>query len=215
MKCDVIIPIGPGHETLAIEAMQSVAIAAMLSKGRFDEIQAVPFDDTSGRFGRSLARNLAVQQSDADWVYFLDADDYVLPPLFQSVELCLPDYDAVWGMYGEIEGIYLKERYQTWGFTTYKQLVSLGPHFTIKMGHFIRRDVALKYPFNTKMNAGEDWEYYFRVWASERCTKLGGPMVYAKRRGSHSKGPKSATGGNWNESVDAQFKLARKKLISD
>ncbi len=43
----------------------------------FTEIQHVIVNDTKGELGRSKARNLGM--IDADWYFFLDADDVVMP----------------------------------------------------------------------------------------------------------------------------------------
>jgi hypothetical protein len=217
MKCDVIIPVGPGHENIVYDAFQSVSIAENFSLGPFKEVALLPVDDTKGIIGRSAARNKAVEESDADWVYFLDADDIVLPELFSSVEESVRDpfYDAVWGKFGEMKDWILFERYQTWNIQTYEQLIQIPPGFSVKIGHFVRREIAAKYPFNTKMNTGEDWEYYLRIWRQQECIKIGGPTVYAKRRGMHSKGPKSANGAQWNESVNEQLRRARPRKTQD
>lgn len=208
---DVVIPVGPGHKELAQGAAESVHMAAMLGRGDFTRVRIVLKDDTSGTLGRSEARNKAVAESDAEWIYFLDADDVVTPPLFESVVGHLDAYDAIWGKFGELHGLCLMERFQTWGFSTYDALLSLSAHTSVKIGHFVRRAVALDNPFNVTMNAGEDWDYYLRVWKRYRCIKLGGPVVYAKRKGQHSTGPRAATGADWNKSVAEQMAKARQE----
>ena len=210
-SCEIIIPVGPGHEDTANESAKSVMLAADFGNGPFSDITVRMQHDTDGQLGRSAARNKAVKESDAEWVYFLDADDLVLPELFESVRGYIDDYDAIWGKFGELHGMLVLERYQSHGFTTLERLVKIGPHCSIKIGHFVRREIALKYPFNEDMNAGEDWDYYLRIWKSERCIKIGGPITYVKTKNRRSSGPKSATGVDWAKSVARQIMACETK----
>ena len=66
MEVQVCIPVGPGHEEVALEAAQSC-----MSLG-FD---VIPIDDTQGLLGRSKARNIGVKLAKSEWIFFLDADD--------------------------------------------------------------------------------------------------------------------------------------------
>ncbi len=100
MDCTVIIPIGPGHEKIAEQAIESVIMASNEGIGRFHNIHIVAGDDTLGNKGRSKTRNECVfgidrnlprnafvcsgltaeegQNIDAlksEWLFFLDADD--------------------------------------------------------------------------------------------------------------------------------------------
>ena len=83
MKVDCIIPVGPGHEDLHLQAVESVRIASLL-KGSFTDINIRIIDDTKGQLGRSKARNIAVEGSDSDWIFFLDADDRIHPEACSS-----------------------------------------------------------------------------------------------------------------------------------
>ena len=56
MNCDVIVPVGPGHEELYSRAIESVRIA-VLQKGPFEKVNIRVVDDTKGLMGRSAARN--------------------------------------------------------------------------------------------------------------------------------------------------------------
>lgn len=98
MRCCVVIPVGPGHEKLALRAKASVQQAVAHGMGAFDGVEVLCQDD-SGGLGRSRARNLAVGQAGrmaADWIFFLDADDLMHPHAFEAVAGFLPGHDAVW-----------------------------------------------------------------------------------------------------------------------
>jgi hypothetical protein len=76
------------------------------------------------------------------------------------------------------------------------------------MGHFVKREVAIKLPFNEEMNTGEDWDYYLRLWRDHDCIKIREPLML-NRRGMHSTGPRSATGRDWTIAVNKMIEEAR------
>ncbi len=207
MDCDIIIPVGPGHEQMALGAAASFEMAKVCGMGAFDKISPQMVDDTQGRFGRSAARNSAAAESTAEWLFFLDADDVVLPEVFQAAVPYM-DRDAVWGKFAQLDGTCVLDRFQGWGFETYDELIQLHPWCSVKIGHLVRRKVFNQYKFNEDLDCGEDWDYYLRVWKHQRCIKHGA-LTYAKRSGAHSTGPRSATGKQWNETVNAMLERAR------
>lgn len=206
MKCDVIIPVGPGHEQLVHRAVNSVAIAERYSKGLFTDIDVIAIDDTKGDHGRSKARNEGVQGSKADWLFFLDADDLMSPKCFMNVAE-YQDHDAIWGRIIEYANGVVTERYQVPEIESFADLLFYDPYLTIQMGHFVRREIALENPFNEKMNTGEDWDYYLRVW-KHNCIKINLSFMY-NVRGEHSTGPKSANGQQWRKVVEDLIEKAK------
>lgn len=54
------MPVGPGHEQIAGQALQSVMLAANASLGPFSAVHVIVGDDTAGEMGRSAARNAMV-----------------------------------------------------------------------------------------------------------------------------------------------------------
>ncbi|AYN94980.1 FkbM family methyltransferase [Pseudomonas sp. LTJR-52] len=210
MKCTVIIPIGPGHQSLVQRAKNSVNSAIQNGIGAFDEVEILEFDDTQGFFGRSHARNEAVKlasESSSDWLFFLDADDLMVESAFQAVAALLDDYDAIWG---EIYVADLatqqatRREHQVSPVTTLEQVLTNDPYLTLQMGHFVRTEVARQYPFDTELNSGEDFDYYLRVWKENRCIKINQPL-FLNVRGEHSTGPRSATGADWRKSINYVF----------
>lgn len=100
----VIIPVGPGHETHVIEALDSLE-AQTLRQWQgivvWDTgtpipstlLNAYPFIvwlTTAGQTGAGAARNTGARQATAPLLLFLDADDWLLP---QALELLLQAYN--------------------------------------------------------------------------------------------------------------------------
>lgn len=76
MKLVVGIPVGPGHKRVVHRADLSVRYAIDKNTGPFTEVKTIVIDDTKGQWGRAAARNTVMSlEPDADWYYFLDADD--------------------------------------------------------------------------------------------------------------------------------------------
>src|SRR4051812_40635922 len=82
MNLAVITPIGPGHHHCATTAMASVN-AARERPGPFSSVRHIVIDDGAGTLGRGAARNLGMVE-DADWYFFLDADDMMRPDALQA-----------------------------------------------------------------------------------------------------------------------------------
>lgn len=195
----VIIPVGPGHEEIVNECIQSV-INASRKRGKFKKPAVITVDDTEGKFGRSRARNMGVKRADTDYVFFLDSDDLMHPKAFKYASGYL-EYDGIWGdIYSFSEN---ETPIRRWGQVYPRNLNELkfyDPTLTIQMGHFVRREIALENPFDEEMNTAEDFDYYLRVWKKHDCIKINKPLFY-NRRGVHSSGPRSATGRDWSKKV--------------
>ncbi len=209
MKIDVIVPVGPGHEELHRRAVGSVHMAIDNADQR--GVSVVVMEDFRGEIGRSKARNDAVKGSSADWVFFLDSDDMMHPRCFEHARHYLESFDgyeAIWGLCHKLEGEYILPRMELPNISRYEVLIRHHPMATVKIGHFVRREVALEYPFNESMDCGEDWDYYLRIWKAEKCIKVPHPF-YIKASGQHSKGPRSANGRQWTETVQRMLAEAR------
>lgn len=108
----VIIPVGPGHDGVLVDALDS--LEAQFNRGwegicvwdynPGKEIidyytQAYPhikFFNTGGGRGPGFARNYGVDHAEADFITFLDADDYYSPEFLTHVNpaTCI-DYQAI------------------------------------------------------------------------------------------------------------------------
>lgn len=206
MKCTVITPVGPGHKELAADCIQSVADAMRQSKGLFDVIAHSVVDDTNGHLGRSAARNKGVADAireKSEWLFFLDADDLILPDVFAAVQDDISKYDAVFGQICEQNKNDSQPRIrdkQQIPINSIMDILNIDPFFSLQMGHFVRTTVAHSIPFNVSRNTGEDFEYYLKLWHKFRCIKIQKPL-FINRRGLHSSGPKAADGMQWRRNV--------------
>ena len=206
-RCAVIIPVGPGHENLYQECIASIEKSFAGNKGRFSEIIPIRINDPEGKLGRSKARNLGIKQAaeqNVDWIFFIDADDLMAPSAFEYVSPYLDEYDGIWGSIWPIEKgeTTAKERPQQLPFLyTIEDVLSGDPFVTLGIGHFVNISAALSTPFDESLDAGEDFDYYLRVWEHYRCIKIPLPFWY-HRRGLHSHGPRSATGLDWRQKVE-------------
>lgn len=206
LKCAVVTPIGPGHEGLYRECVESAARAVACSKGPFTDIVAHKVDDGEGRYGRSRARNLGVQEAvrqGADWIFFLDADDLMVDNAFALAADYIGRYDAIWGqIYSFVQGDreVVKRPGQVETTDDINDILNNDPFLTLQMGHFVRASIALANPFDESLDTGEDFDYYLRVWRAGRCIKIP-HALFANRRGLHSTGQRSATGRDWRVAV--------------
>jgi glycosyltransferase involved in cell wall biosynthesis len=221
LTCCVITPVGPGHETLyENRALPSIKAAIEFGKGCLQEIKALPAYDLDGKLGRSKARNDAVRiasREKFDWIFFLDADDFLFEQAFVTASKCLEHVDALWGLIYESSADlkFIQARPNQLMFAeTMKQFLDTDPYLSLQMGHFVRTDIALKIPFDESMNCGEDFKYYLSVWSKFRCKKIPEPL-FLNIRGTSSTGPKSANGRDWNNIVGSLYANAKKVWAKD
>lgn len=94
----VIIPVGPGHERLLTQALDSLlaqtcrnweAVVINDSGSDLDDILTpypfVTLVETTGKNGAGKARNLGIESAKAALVLFLDADDWLLPNALEKM----------------------------------------------------------------------------------------------------------------------------------
>jgi len=184
MEVQVVTPVGPGHEELAVEA-----IASAINLG-FD---VLPIDDTEGKLGRSRARNIGVKMATAEWIFFLDADDVMHKDAKKAKKFT--QYDAIFGLIndGKVRAPQVRK-------VDFKTLLRYPPAQVLQIGHFVKRDVAAKYPFDEALNCGEDFDYFLRLWRDRSCIKIP-HTLFVNRRGRHSTGPRASTGQEWSIAV--------------
>ncbi|MCG6157843.1 tetratricopeptide repeat protein [Rubinisphaera margarita] len=213
-RCAVISPVGPGHAEIYSQAERSIRNAALQSAGPFREIIPFRIDDTAGKIGRSRARNHAVQRAaemGIEWVFFLDADDLMVPNAFAAVGPYLDRYDAIWGqIFSFDDGTeHAVQRENQLGQTDrFDDVLNSDPYLSLQIGHFVRTEIALRHPFNESLDVGEDFDYYLRLWESQRCIKTD-QAFFANRRGRHSTGPRAGTGRDWTIRVNEMMRTRR------
>jgi len=211
--CAIITPVGPGHEALLEQSCRpSIARAEAYRRGPFDEIRHYVMDDTQGRHGRSNRRNDALRRAReeaVDWVFFLDADDVLAPNAFEAFGRCLaaePGLDALWGLicaFDDAGEPQLREG-QPEHIDTRAELLAVPPFLSLQIGAFVRTECAARFGFDPAMDTGEDFKFYYQLWAHCRCAKRP-EIFFVNRRGAHSSGPRAATGQDWAACVSAQW----------
>lgn len=210
MNCAVVIPVGPGHQEIVHEAIDSVQQAVAYSKGPFKEVRLAVGDDSQGEHGRSKTRNRSARaafDAGANWLFFLDADDFLDIRAFEKAHApIVHGFEAIWGSIWTTAG---ERKGQVWP-ETFEDYIWAEPFLTLQIGHFVMSEVAICNPFDEGMNCGEDVDYYLRVWRRHHCTKIRERLM-VNRRGLHSVGPKAGTGAQWSETTSAMIWQARQE----
>ena len=215
----IITPVGPGHAEIYGDNLASIKRACQEHPGAFEKVKPLRLNDTNGTAGRSYGRNFGIHQAveaGCEWIFFLDADDVLVPNAFEAVAPYLDKYDAIWGqIYSFQHGTdHAEARPDQLGKTDrYEDILNTDPFYTLQMGHFVRTEIALKTLFHEDLDAGEDFHYYLRLWEQYRCIKIDQPF-FANRRGMHSTGPRSANGQQWMKIVGNLMQQARDRYVA-
>lgn len=216
----VIIPVGPGHEQFLIDALDSIVaqdylaweVIVVFDDGREVAprwISGAPYAKvytTGGQYGPGVARNLGAKHAKGEVLYFLDADDYLLPhTLKRMVE--------AWRLTGYlIYGDWLRNdsdktpltHYAAWDYecaTNGKDHVEWKQHdgstITAARGvlgmmlHSVNVLVPRHYHeliggFDENMPGWEDWDYFIALQKSGLCSyRIPEPLfVYRFRKGT-------------------------------
>jgi FkbM family methyltransferase len=211
LACLVLIPVGPGHETIVEQAAASVELAKAQGLGPFTQVDTLVLEDLKGECGRSRRRNDGVDYALAhgyDWIFFLDADDLMWGQAFQQAAPYVAQKDAIFGLIAEMvpeneENILLRAN-QLRSSESLADILRMDPFLTLQMGHFVRASAAATVRFDPAMNTGEDFQYYLELWRQFRCIKID-QILFVNRRGLHSTGPRAADGQAWRTAVDKVF----------
>lgn len=190
MRCVVVIPVGPGHETLVDRAWESVGAAwryreKWQPQSPFTELDVVCVDDTRGALGRGAARNEGLDRFPADWHFLLDADDEMMPKAFGMLE---PSVAATFGAI-MLDGKPLPRDLHP---VTRETLFERGARGTLTMGFFVRGDLGLR--FNEQMDVGEDFDFYLRL---PSFVKLPRPLVNIGYSLPSAGGPRGYEDTDW------------------
>lgn len=195
-----VIPVGPGHSVVAMDAVQSI-MAAELPDNIAREVAVV--DDSEGLTGRSAARNEGARSSDSDWLFFLDADDLAYPGCFQALAAELvaePDLEALWGpimvrretIYFDGKRIKTDERqYHCKGppISTWEELLAAGTG-SLMVGMFVKRALFERIGgWCEAIDLSEDYDFCWAAAAHARAWRKGeNPLVLIRRDNSSATG---------------------------
>ena len=196
MRLVVITPVGPGHESILPLATMSVI---HLEPHNFTEIIHVVVNDVEGKLGRSRARNLGMETS-ADWYFFLDADDVIMPYATRFVN---PLSVAVFGavqINGRVPPI------NKWPCRR-DDLFEYAGEGTLCMGFFVKAEIAREIRFDETLDRGEDFDFYMRL-PSFYKVKL--PLVSVNSKIPSARGPKGYEELDWQKTCREVVEKYRK-----
>ncbi|HEX2629762.1 MAG TPA: glycosyltransferase family A protein [Chitinophagaceae bacterium] len=114
---------------------------------------------------RSIARNFGTQQSKGQYINWFDSDDIMLPNHLEELAAIIKKYNspALIGVAYEVErpdeGIVYQLKFPGPVLNPYM----IRYNFLLTMTGIVRRDVALKYPFNSNAIPREDHELWLRI----------------------------------------------------
>lgn len=173
MDVTVVIPIGPGHETVAQRAVASVQAQTVPTV-------VVTVRDTDGR-GPGWARNEGLRQVTTPWVLFLDADDWLEPHAVDSLLQAAAQHP---GMYvysdwyaGEIH-VNAPQTGFAWCGGTWHAVTALLPTAWVRTVD----------GFNDTLPGGEDTDFYLNLITSRRCgVRLPEPLLHYSADGQRGK----------------------------
>ncbi len=187
MKLVVITPVGPGHESILPIAALSVI---NLEHHEFDEIAHVIVNDTRGKLGRSKARNLGMVS--ADWYFFLDADDIIMPYATRFVGRVGDKFDAIFGAV-QVNGRVGSNN--LWPCRI-EEIHKYGAQGTLCSGFFVKAEIARELLFDETLDKGEDFDFYMRL---PSFYKVKPPLVSVNSRIPSAVGPKGYEDLDWHK----------------
>jgi len=213
----VVIPVGPGHENIVRDALDSVLAQTE------DRWEAIVVSDTPNDLdlmgypwvrviqtpnpgsGPAVARNIGIEAANTDLIALLDADDYLLPTFLS-------------------ESIAVQAQYGGYVYADYFKVEENGEHNHVEVAEFEMMDLLWKgllfavtclMPkaawkevggFDPNCGGWEDWDLFFALATKEICgTRISKPLwcyrYYAGQRRldgySNSEGNRLALVEKW------------------
>jgi len=183
-----IIPVGPGHESVVKDALDSVMAQTVDSwecivvndSGSELALSGYPwvtcFATPSPKSGPAVARNIGIEASRASLFVLLDADDYLMPTYLEK-------------------SLAVQRQYGGYVYTDYFKVLADGSHETVETPEWEMLDLLYKglefavtclIPksawelvggFDPDCGGWEDWDLFFAMATNEICgTRLGEPL---------------------------------------
>lgn len=197
----VVIPVGPGHEELVIDAVESVMSQT------YPEWEVIVVNDTGKKWekgfknplagaqyaklvetdkvGTGAARNAGAKIAKGELLIFLDADDMLLP---QAMEKFISYYEVNNGI---IYCDWLRSDSDGGPLTEYQQEEFACGDVLKRLRHSVTALVPRKNHeavggFDETMEGWEDWDYYIALQTTGLCSfRIPEPLfVYRFRKGS-------------------------------
>lgn len=160
----VVIPVGPGHEHVAVRAIQS-------AKQQSLPVEVITVADPDGH-GAGWARNQGMARVTTDWVIFLDADDWLEPDAVAAMlqaAAANPGRYVYTDWYRESEVMETPQTGYAWCGGTWHPITALLPTAWV-------RDAG---GFDESLAGGEDTDLYLNLITGGRCgVRLARPLLH-------------------------------------
>lgn len=127
-----------------------------MKAGPFAKVDHLIIGDENGELGRGRARNLGIDETMTEWIFFLDADDVMRPDALTRIQL---DEVATFGHITKDGRPFFRNVWPC----GWREIALCGATGTLAMGFFCRADVANAVRFNEVMDIGEDYDFYLRL----------------------------------------------------
>ena len=195
----IIIPVGPGHATTLIDALDSVQAQTMpfwecivVDDSAGDEtlstIKTHPWArhiHTIGKTGAGYARNYGLKHARSTLTLFLDADDVIVP---RALELLLRGFVESDGKYAYSDWLTLEDETRIDGAM---EVRTVEEYDQTKMLHGLRHAITALIPtewlrsiggFDEKLKCFEDWDLFCKLAIIGGCgVRVDHPLLIYRR----------------------------------
>lgn len=186
VKITVIIPVGPGHEEVVLDALDSLvgqtytqwnAIVVNDSGTKIPWLHPfVTVLDTGGGKGPAVARNMGIAASTTPLFLPLDADDFLQPEALEALYKAWQPGTYVYCDWIAHKSDGTQELKQSFDFDC-KQILQKLPHAVTAL--YERAAWEKVGGFDEKISAWEDWDFVIALAASGQCgTRLAQPLFH-------------------------------------
>lgn len=114
--------------------------------------------------GQSDALNKGIRMASADWVLWLNSDDYILPStleIYKKAILNKPGFDVIYGNQDIVD--HQKKKIKTIYHIDYKYLYTFwGVYIPPSSGTLFRKKILLEYPLDNNYDYVMDTEWFLR-----------------------------------------------------
>lgn len=185
-RISVITPVGPGHEKLVIDAVDSIMAQTMSDwemivindtgkpwpEGMDSPLRGAPWAkivSTGGIRGAGAARNLGAKCAKGEFLYFLDADDLALPTVLEhSLKVFEQNNSVVYTDWIKSKGRKEPaEYYETDDFVCGEVLNQMHHAMNVLVPKKWHEEIK---GFDENMKGWEDWDYLIALQAAGRCS---------------------------------------------
>lgn len=196
----IIIPVGGHHSRYVCEAVQSCFAGPVHPKRvivvddhaqppvRLQRDPRILLLCPAQHIGRSAARNLAARDADTDWLYFLDADDWLEPTALSDFDATVNNgIDLLYADYQYRDGMGTHPvRKQLWRYKFRDQ------RNLVNIGMFVKRERFYKVGgFDDDVAMAEYWDFFIRYTANPKVKVVKGGRPYFTARAQSSVHPKA------------------------